>query len=383
MLRSNCCRRVWRDTPKTGHLAALVYRVTVAREGWLRQQEIEAERRRKRERDLNELRQLDARACTADPPQASRLLSSAKSILEQYAADAELSGLASSVIEHLSAIEKARRELAACNFQAVALLCRAWLSKYPDHAVFATLQKDADQRQKLAFIDDVKRRAAAEADLYKRRQIIKDALNQYPGEKSLEDNLRFTRNRIDLVESIAEDARVQEQAGQWDVALERWASLTTIYGNYPGLNTETARIAQKKAEALATAIARCVGEVDSLMAANDLAAATDVLRRARAEFPGAFQLADLEGRLEDAKARESRAREILMQAQAAFDRGRYQEARACLRQAVELDCGDQGLRKLAVSMLLGLHTPLRPHELARGGNVCARGGSDRAVNEDS
>src|SRR5206468_2877946 len=113
-------------------------------------------------------------------------------------------------------------------------------------------------------------------------------------------------------------------------------SLATIYKNYPGLAAETARINRKIEEARAGALARWVRQIEPLLAACDVPAASDTLRRALAEFPDAPQLAELGRRLAELKDRKAKAQGALSEGRAACEKGRYQEGAARLRQAVEL-----------------------------------------------
>jgi len=241
------------------------------------------------------------------------------------------------VLAHLSAIENARREFASRNFPSVLQLCSIWLAKYPGHAVFAGLEREAEQRQKVTLIDEAKRRAAAEADLHKRLQMLEDALKEHPGEAGFEDEIRFTRNKLELVASIrGKRLEAHEQAGRLEAALERWASLATIYRNYPAWPRRRRGSTGKSRSSRPAPSPTGSSRSRRCWLASDVPAASDILRRALAEFPGVPQLAELGRRLAELRDRKARAQAALSEGRAACEKGRYQEGAARLRQAVEL-----------------------------------------------
>jgi hypothetical protein len=74
-------------------------------------------------------------------------------------------------------------------------------------------------------------------------------LERYPDEIALADQLRFTRNKLALVDGIVDQARAHERAGEWHAALEKWASLLAVHEKYPGLNAEIERVRRARENA--------------------------------------------------------------------------------------------------------------------------------------
>jgi serine/threonine-protein kinase len=262
---------------------------------------VECDRRRKRQRaleDLKEVRLLSLQAGGASDP--AELLSMAVNIASQHPDDVEIQSAAAEPIALLSDIGRARKELVDGNFPAALEICARHLTSYPEHVPLQELRQEAVRGQRRYALDDVHRRAAAEPDLPRRVLILEEATKEYPGETAIADELRLTRNRLGLIDSIVERARSCEQAGQWEEALEKWNSLVTIYPQYSGLQTEMERVR--------------------------LARETGKKRR--------------------------RARELFAQAEAASENGNHDECQTCLRQAFQMDESDAAFRKLVLNKLI-------------------------------
>src|SRR5262249_10301966 len=92
--------------------------------------------------------------------------------------------------------EESRRRLAGEDFDGALSLCRQFLAKYPNHALFHALQFDVEerQRQKLsAFIAETDRRAEQEPDLNVRVALLEEAARLYPEEKHFQSVLRLVK----------------------------------------------------------------------------------------------------------------------------------------------------------------------------------------------
>ena len=191
-------------------------------------------------------------------------------------------------------------------------------------------------------------------------------MKQYPGETAIDDELRFTRNKLALVDSIVEKARACERSGRHDEALEKWNSLLTVYNQYPGLKEEIERVRRDQEKALSEAIERDAQEIEHALQDGDPNRAAELLRHAQTEHPDAARLRDLARRIRELGEKRKRARELLAQAQAAGDSGKHDECQTCLRQAFQMDESDAAFRKLVLNRLIDHAQSARAHGLAAG-----------------
>ncbi len=304
-------------------------------------------RRGQAQRELEEIR-LSAQQLS-EPSRAAELLSLAASIASEYAGDQEIQSIAAEPVGILSDIARARQHLAEGGFETVLEICARRLAQYAGHTVFAELQREAEQRRKLAWLEEVQRRAASEADLRERSRILERGLNQYPEEAALKHELEFTRNKLALIDSIVEQARAHEASGRWDLAVEKWKSLVTVYAAYPGLQGEIDRAGRAREQALRDAVEREAQQIEQALRVGELGAAAElVLRQAQTEHPAAERLRSLAARIEETGARRKRARALLAQAQTVADNGRYEACGKLLRQALQLDESDAAFRGIVM-----------------------------------
>jgi serine/threonine protein kinase len=100
-----------------------------------------------------------------------------------------------------AACEGARRQLEAGDCEAALATCRQYLERFPGHALFLALQREAEakQRQQAAlFVAEVNRRVEQEADPEKRVRILEKALAEQPGDPLLEKALALAREQREM-----------------------------------------------------------------------------------------------------------------------------------------------------------------------------------------
>jgi serine/threonine-protein kinase len=205
----------------------------------------ERDRFARRARNLQELRQIRHSALHAPLTLATEeTLALVSSISSEYPRDQEIQSIGAELIALLSDIGRARRLVRDGKFQAALEVCTRRLTQNPNHAAFLELKREAERGQRQTWLRDLESRAASEPDLNKRARILEKGLEQYPNETTIADELRITRNKLALVESIIEKAHACERSGNWEQALEKWNSLLTVYPQYPGLNAEIERVSQ-------------------------------------------------------------------------------------------------------------------------------------------
>jgi serine/threonine protein kinase len=236
---------------------------------------------------------------------------------------------------------EARRQLTEHNFAKAMAACQAYLTKYPNNAIFQALRYDIEeqQRQELsAFIASVDRRVETEPDLDKRVSILREALDQHPGESHFERALRLVQDKRDLVNSIVARAHLHEEQGVYSDALNDWEILRTIYSQYPGLNFEVDRLQKRREQQTRIeSKTRLVEQIDGCLHSSDYARALDLLESAAAEFPNDAELTELDKLAQDGIRRKTEAHRLMTEGQNRFAQKNSADGIRLLRQAYELD----------------------------------------------
>jgi len=312
----------------------------------------ERERRAKRQRALQELEEIKLLARQESSSEAAELLSMTVSVAAEHPHDEEVQSIAAGPISMLSDVGRARQQMTERNFRAVLGICERHLAQYPNHVAFGELAREAERGQRRAGLEELQHRAAAEPDLQARARIFEAGLTQYPGETAIDDELRFTRNKLALVDSIVEKARACERSGRHDEALEKWNSLLTVYNQYPGLMEEIERVRRDREKSRTEVVERAAQEIEHALQDGDPNRAAELLRHSQTEHPDAGRLQDLARRIQELGEKRKRARELLAQAQAAGDSGKHDECQTCLRQAFQMDESDAAFRKLVLNRLI-------------------------------
>jgi serine/threonine-protein kinase len=252
--------------------------------------------------------------------------------------------------------EEAKRNLSSDNFEAAMAVCRQYLAKYPNHALFQALKFDVEerQRQKLSqVIAETDRRVDEEADLDRRAGILEEALKLYPGESHFERAIRLVRDKRDLVNSIVAKARFFEERGQFNDALDQWQILKSIHDKQPGLPFEIQRLIKRRdQQAHENSKARWVEQTDKYLEGGDYKRALQTVESALAEFPGEAELLELEKLVRKSQERGHQALEWLAQARECGEKGAAEEALAALREAYNLDSRNTVIRTVLVNSLL-------------------------------
>ena len=254
-----------------------------------------------------------------------------------------------------TAYAEARRQLAEHNFGKAMAACQAYLIKYPNNAIFQALRYDIEeqQRQELsAFIASVDRQVETEPDLDKRVNILREALDQHPGESHFERALRLVQDKRDLVNSIVARAHLHEEQGAYSDALNDREILRTIYSQYPGLTFEVERLQKRRdQQARIESKTRLVEQIDICLHSSDYARALDLLQGATAEFPNDAELTELEKLAQDGVKRKTEAHRLMTEGQ---DLLAQQESDGIklLREAYELDENNSLTRAVLANALV-------------------------------
>ncbi len=254
------------------------------------------------------------------------------------------------------AYAEARRLLTEHNFAKAMAACQAYLTKYPNNAIFQALRYDIEeqQRQNLsAFIASVDRQVETEPDLDKRVNVLREALDLHPGESHFERALRLVQDKRDLVNSIVARAHLHEEQGAYSDALNDWEILRTIYSQYPGLSFEVERLQKRRdQQARIESKTRLVEQIDLCLHSSDYARALDLLQGAGEEFPNDPELIELEKLAQDGVKRKTEAHRLMTEGQDMLAQQKSAGGLKLLRTAYELDENNSLARAVLANALV-------------------------------
>jgi serine/threonine protein kinase len=251
---------------------------------------------------------------------------------------------------------EARMHLADRNFALALEVCDRFLVKYPGHALFQSLKFDVEEQQRQdlsSYIAQIDSRVELEPDLERRVNILKEALDRYPGEAHFERLLRLMKEKRDLVNQIVTRARLHEERGHYVEALGQWEILQTIYNRYTGLSFEIERVIKRREQqALSESKAQWVEQIDQRLAKGESAAALNLLDDARKEFPEDGELTALETLARQISERSTEAQRLLAEGRELCAQHRFQEGVECLRRAHRFDERNSVIRGALIDTLL-------------------------------
>jgi serine/threonine-protein kinase len=240
-----------------------------------------------------------------------------------------------------TAYAEARKQLSEHNFAKAISTCQAYLAKYPTNAIFQALRYDIEeqQRQELSsLIAHVDRQVEGEPDLDKRVSILREALDQHPGESHFERALRLVQDKRDLVNSIVSRAHLHEEQSAFGDALNDWEILRTIYSQYPGLKFEVERLQKRRDQQSRSEVrTQLIEQIDSCLHSSDYGRVFELLKDAATEFPNDEELQELEKHAQQGVHRKTEAQRLMAEGQELCAQQKPAEGIQLLRQAYELD----------------------------------------------
>ncbi|HYM76371.1 MAG TPA: protein kinase [Candidatus Dormibacteraeota bacterium] len=255
-----------------------------------------------------------------------------------------------------TAYAESRKLLADRNFPKALSICQTYLEKYPTNALFQALRYDIEEQQRQdlsALIAQVDRQVEAEPDLDKRVSILREALEQHPGESHFERALRLVQDKRDLVNSIVARAHLHEEQTAYTDALNDWEILRTIYSQYPGLRFEVERLQKRRdQQSRIESKTRVIEQIDSSLRASDFGRAFELLQDGAKEFPNDEELQELEKHARQGVERKTEAQRLMAEGQELCAQQRSGEGILLLRQAYELNENDTLARAVLANALV-------------------------------
>ena len=169
--------------------------------------------------------------------------SRAKNLAAPFAHVPAIADLVYVIGDQVARFENAAEHLSRDRIQDCFEICDGVLRSRPDHQLFQHLRGQAADRQRELgeeYFDRVERWLMGEPDLFKRRQIIEGAQEQYPFDSRYAEELQQIERERALAESLAERARDFEKRGQLAEALGQWRQLRNIHPAFVGLEEQIA-----------------------------------------------------------------------------------------------------------------------------------------------
>ena len=255
-----------------------------------------------------------------------------------------------------NAYAEGRKHLEDRNFNRALEICNEFLQRQPGDPMFQALKLEGEEMQRQeqsAAIAEFNRRAEAEADLEKKLNIIREAVERYPNEPHFKQSMKLVRDRRDLVNSIVTRAKQYEERGQFNDAAGQWDILRNIYAQYPGLDFEIQRLSRRRSEqAKEEQKARWVEKIDRYLGSGEYKKAQEIAREALLEFPDDRELQGLEKLAEQSIKRSAEATLLLERGQALCAERKYTEGLEALRKAERLDERNPVIRATLLGSLL-------------------------------
>ncbi|HUB80112.1 MAG TPA: PEGA domain-containing protein [Bryobacteraceae bacterium] len=265
------------------------------------------------------------------------------------------------------AYEEARRHLAEGDLDAAGGICRQYLAKYPNQALFQALQSDVEGRKRqqsqpvAQAIVDTERKAEEEPDLDRRAALLEAAVKQYPGELHFLNSLKAVNDLRGVVNSMVAKARFFEERGQFSDALDQWQILKSIHPRQPGLAAEIQRLTSRRdqppapkpvAPAVPAVESEWAGHARKYLEAGDYQRAMQAVTIGLAESPDNPELKAIDQEVRQGQEQANRALELLGKAHETINKGSMDAGLAALREAHQLDPRNSVIRTVLVNGLL-------------------------------
>jgi serine/threonine-protein kinase len=251
---------------------------------------------------------------------------------------------------------EARRCLEDRNFAKASALCNEFLTRNPNDPMFQALKLEVDERdrqERSAAVADVDHKVETEADLDRKIEILRGAVDNFPHELHFKESLKLVRGRRDLLDSIVSRAKQYEQNSQFNEALGQWDILHNIYPQYPGFDAEIQRLKLKREGQLREeSRSRWVRQIDQHLEAGEYDKAQQGVRDGLAEFPDDRELASLDKLAAQGAEKHQQAQQFFEEGKQALATGDPAIGLDLLRNAVDLDSRDRTLRGAFLSALL-------------------------------
>jgi serine/threonine protein kinase len=244
------------------------------------------EERRKQRETLLEIQQ-ESRTI-ADPKLLDVLRQRATRLAREGGESGEIARGIADIQAQLDAIARSRDLLAKDQTAQVIAICSEYLAKYPQHAAFTAIKREAEDRERqraASYLAEVERRLSRKPRFEERIQILQEALARYPDEGYYQRELALVREEEKLIGAAAEKAKSLEKAGNYQDALEQWKNVRTMYKHFPAVDSEIERVTRLRADARQAEErrAKCeklAAEAQDLFANRKYAQASDKLRAA-------------------------------------------------------------------------------------------------------
>jgi len=323
--------------------------------------EIDRERRQHaRAVALDQFHQLEAQAAHMNAPELLNLKKDVHEIASHSLGDEEVKRRASILDAFFSSLAEVREHLQARRSAQAEAACARALERFPANPLFQSAYSEATaQKAEIAasYLEDVRRRVAEEGDFSKQAAILREALAQYPHERSLSDESAAVRAKQQELDTAIDKARELEGKQLWGEAIKAWEVLRKAYPWYPGVDAEIERIGNARRKEKQDALDRWFRQVETAIQTGDYETASAMIRQAQQQQPER-KLQGLEEKLKEGLKQKEASDVQFAEGQRLLSVGGLLAGAQALARAHELQPADKQ-RTDAIAALLMAH--IRAH----------------------
>jgi eukaryotic-like serine/threonine-protein kinase len=194
-------------------------------------------------------------------------------------------------------------------------------------------------------------RAEHESGLELRANILEEALRKSPQDARLKEQLNHVRNLMQVISEIAGAAQKLEEARQYDRALAKWETLSTVYPQYPDLNITIKHVRGLRDRAHTDARQHWIDRIETALSSCDYAQASALAGQANQEFRVDSDLMDLAEKAEVAIRQRAKAQKMLAEGRQSFANQQWEAGAQTMLRAYQLASQDSLIRDQAVNEL--------------------------------
>src|SRR5579883_2378421 len=239
------------------------------------------------------------------------------------------------------ALTEARALYESGDFRGALERCDQMLVRFPGHALFRALKLDienADRQRTAQLIAQTERRLAAESDLGRQVEILREAAEQYPDVPLFKSRHQAALQKHQFVESLIERARLAEKEGRIADAVAEWKIVQSVYPEHPQLASEIARLEQQKGmQADRELRESLLQQIRQALQASEFEGALHLLNTAARDFAADREFSELRIAAESGVEWDRRTGKYLEQVERLTKSRQYDEALELLDKARRLD----------------------------------------------
>jgi serine/threonine protein kinase len=216
----------------------------------------------------------------------------------------------------------------------------------------AALAEAAVQKAEIAakYLEEVQQHLAGESDFSKQAAILREALAQHPGERSLIDESTALNAKQEKLDGQIKKVRELEGEQLFGEAIKEWEVIRQAYPWYPDVDAEVERLANARRKERQDALERWFRQAEQAIHSCDYETASAMIRQAQQQ-QGDRKLQGLEEKLEAGLKQKETSDVQFAEGKRLLLEGAFVRGAQALTRAHELQPGDKE-RSEAITALL-------------------------------